>query len=233
MPLNPHILYPLGSLEMVMQKYGNTKAKLSTTDKVFGDPVSSQIFGELMKKSIFTLCLLIATFGNTVFAGTAIDDEKCKSLASDVSIVAFSGDTNGMLYDPYDLRKGDGATYISQTRKAIKEEMVEFCKSEKAVTLEKFREKFHGTCSSSCQDQSKIIKNKNAQMNADTVCLSVCNKTDRSLEMYIAGANLAKSAAKKENADCSSSVSSAGRGMIKTKDLDEVAEKAQSASIQK
>ncbi len=169
--------------------------------------------------------------GNT---GTAIDEDKCKSMAVDVSIVAFSGDTNGMLYDPYDLRKGDGAIFINQTRRTIKEELNEFCKNEKmSATLEKFKDKFHVTCSSACQDQSQIFKSEKKKTTADTVCLSICNNTYRSLERSIEAANLAKSSSNKSAADCSASVSNVGRGITQTKDFDKIIDKAKSGAVQK
>ena len=169
--------------------------------------------------------------GNT---GIAIDEDKCNSMAIEVSTVAFSGDTNGMLYDPYDLRKGDGATFINQTRRAIKEELNLFCKNEKTgATLEKFRDKFHTTCSSSCQDQSKMFRSERKKTTADTVCLSICNNTYRSLEMAIQAANLVKSSANKNNVDCSASVSNASRGITQTKDFDKIIDKVKSGSVQK
>lgn len=174
--------------------------------------------------------------GNPVLesSGIAINEDKCKSLAVDVSTVAFSGDTNGMLYDPYDLRKGDGATFINQTKRAIKEELNEFCKNEKTgATLEKFKDKFHMTCSSSCQDQSKMFRSERKKTTADTVCLSICNNTYRSLEMAIDAANLAKSSINKRAGDCSANVSNASRGITQTKDFDKIIEKVKSGSAQK
>lgn len=188
-----------------------------------------------MKKTTLIL-FLIANFHSFAFGKTIIKDEKCVRLAGDVSIVAFSFDTNGTLYNPYQLSKGKGVEYIQNTRTALEKKMVEFCKSEKkGVSIEDFRDKFHGACSNECQEQSSMFKapligTNSMKSNADTVCLSICNKTRAKLDMFIGGIELGKSLTKKGSGDCSASVSDAGRATVKTKDFDTVIENVKSSS---
>lgn len=192
-----------------------------------------------MKRAFFVL-FLIVNLQSFAFGKTIIKEEKCTRLASDVSIVAFSFDTNGMLYAPYQLQKGKGIEYIDKTRTALNHKMVEFCQSEKAgVFIEEFRDKFHGACSNECQEQSSIFKDpligtNSMKMNADTVCLSICNKTKDKLDMFIEGIDLGKNLTKKGSGECGASISNSGRGVVKTKDFDTIIENVKSSSaIQK
>lgn len=187
-----------------------------------------------MKRTTFAL-FLIVNLQSFAFGKTIIKEEKCVKLAVNVSIVEFSFDTNGMLYDPYKLRKDKGGDFIDKTRTALDKKMEEFCKSEKAgVSIEEFRDKFHESCSDECQNQSKMFKDTlfgNMKTNADSVCMEICNKTSDKLDMFIEGIDLGKNLTKKGSGDCSASVSDSGRGVVKTKDFDTIIENVKSSPV--
>ena len=113
--------------------------------------------------------------------------------------------------------------------------MVKFCQSEKeGVAIEAFRDKFNETCSNECQDQSSIFKDpligdNSMKMNADAVCLSICNSTRKKLEMFIEGVGLGRSLSEKDSADCSASVTNSGRN-VTNKDFDTVIKEVRSSS---
>ena len=189
-----------------------------------------------LMKSLTAALLIIAALQSLAFGETIIKEEKCKSLAHNLSITAFSSNNNGMLYAPYKLSEDKGEEYINKTRRALQEKMLKFCESKKVgVSVEEFRDKHHEVCSSECQEQSSIFKDpligaNKTKMNADTVCLSICNKTRGKLDMFIEGIGLGKSLSKEASADCSASVSNSGRDIIKTDDLDSVNKKVKSSS---
>lgn len=186
-----------------------------------------------MARTILGL-ILLASFHSFAFGKTIVKEEKCINLANDVSMTAFSFDTNSMLYTPYELNKGKGAEYINKVRVALNDRITKFCKSDKAgVAIEEFRDEFHGACSDECQEQSSMFKDpligaNRMKVNADAACLSICNKTRGKLDVLIDGIELGKSLTKKGSGDCSASVLDVNRGIIKTKDFDAVIENVKS-----
>lgn len=145
---------------------------------------------------------------------TTINEEDCLKFAGKVSIFAFSIDLDGnnFLYRSYELNKGKGAEYMDNTRKALEQKMIDFCKSNKPVFIEDFQEKYHMACSNECQEQSSIFKDhllsgKNFKTNADSICLSICNRTYDKFDFFVDGINLGKNISKKRQHDCSKGVS--------------------------
>ncbi|MDD4976680.1 MAG: hypothetical protein PHY93_20160 [Bacteriovorax sp.] len=188
-----------------------------------------------MKRAISVL-FLIANLQSVAFGYTFINEEKCSKLAVQVSTVAFSFDSTDVLYSPYKLNKDKGVEYVNKTRTALANKMMQFCKSNiEGVFIEDFKDKFHGTCSNECQEQSSmfsdpLIGDNYMKRNADTVCLSICNKTKEKLDMFIEGIELGKNLAKKASGDCSTSVSDSGRSKVNTKNVDSIIEHAGSSS---
>ena len=187
-------------------------------------------------KKITCALFLIVNFQSLAFGKTILKDEECKGLSSKVSISAFSFDTNGALLDPYGLRKGKGVEYFAKTRAALENKMNAFCKSDKAgVTVEDFRNEYHNTCAIECQDQSSVFKDpligaNKPKRDADTVCLTICNKTLDKLDMFIEGIELGKKHSQKPENDCTAGVSDSSRNKVKVKDIDAIIDHVKSSS---
>lgn len=181
-------------------------------------------------KKITCVLFLLTIFQSFAFGKTILKNELCGKLSQDFSFGAFAFYTNGMLFDPYSLRKGKGVKFIDTTRKSLEKKMTEFCKTKTTSTsIEDFRDKFKSTCSDECSEQFSLSKDA-LENDAKVVCLTICDKSKDKLDLFIEGINLGKNLSQKESSDCSKGVSDTSRSENSIKNFNSIIEHAKPSS---
>lgn len=191
-----------------------------------------------MKKIIFTLAL-IASFKILAFEDTMLKVDVCSKLSSKVSNSLFSSDLNEASFENSSSVNID-LDYVKNMRIELEFKMKDYCKINlRGVSVGDFTQRFQTNCGVSCKTQSSKFKDPVFGENkikrfAEKKCLAICNEAKNKLDIFMEGIEYGASITKNENANCSSSIYSSGRNIVKTKDIEPIVKEVESKSaIQK
>ena len=115
-----------------------------------------------------------------------ISQTTCNSLATKMSLGAFSPDSNSNLYVPNGLNSDSGYENINRVHTDLNADLIGLCKSDSQVSFESFKSKLHSSCSGRCQKSREILM-KDKRDRADSICVSICNKSFEKLEFFQEG----------------------------------------------
>jgi hypothetical protein len=184
------------------------------------------------------MVFIIVGLQTKVHAATILTFDTCTDLVGEFAIDDFSFDSDGnnALYTSYKLNNVAGVDFINNTRKNLVKTLQHLCNSKNGkVTIEELKELHHDACSDECIKQSSSFKPSFAgsykmKENANMACLTVCNRTQRKINMFIKGINVGKINNSKNTSDCGAGVTSTGRNIIKSTNIDAVEKTINSTS---